>query len=215
LAETVDTEERLARLERLVPRPDLPVPPETTTEISREAASYVSALEQLAAEGRLEEAVRIAVRLAPYWIAHGMFGEGRSRLQALLDSAGDISPVLRAQSLERLATLAFEQGEEERARALCEESLATAQQAGDEIAVARAHGTLARCSLMTGDLAATHGQPSRSIERATTSVRSTLRCTYSPTRITSLVTTSMRVRALRRRSHSTAASGIVSRSRAS
>jgi tetratricopeptide (TPR) repeat protein len=168
LAETVGTEERLARLERLVPRPDLPVPPETTTEISREAASYVSALEQLAAEGRVEEALRIAVRLAPYWIAHGMFGEGRSRLQALLDSAGDISPVLRAQSLERLATLAFEKGEEERGRALCEESLATAQQAGDEIAVARAHGTLSRCSLMTGDLdsARRHARAAEQIHRA-------------------------------------------------
>jgi tetratricopeptide (TPR) repeat protein len=168
LAETVDPDVALARLERLVPRPDLPVPPETTAEISREAPSYVSALEQLAAEGRVEEALQIAVRLAPHWTAHGLFGEGRNRLKALLDSAREISPVLRAQSLERLATLAFEQGEEERARALCEQSLATAQQAGDDIAVARAHGTLARCSLMTGDLdsARRHARAAEQIHRA-------------------------------------------------
>jgi hypothetical protein len=121
LASTVDAEERLARLERLVPRPDLPVPPEATAEISRDAASYLSALEELAAERRVEDALRLAVRLTPYWVARGLFGDGRSRLQELLDSAEEIPPVLRAQTLERLATLAFEQGEEERARGLCRE----------------------------------------------------------------------------------------------
>jgi tetratricopeptide (TPR) repeat protein len=168
LAETVDTEERLARIERLVPRPDLPVLPETTAVISREAESYLSALDRLAAEGRVEDALRIAVRLAPYWLAHGLFAEGRTRLQGLLDSDDEISPVLRAQALERLATLAFEQGEEDRARAPCEESLKTARQAGDEIAVPRAHGTLARCSLMTGDLdsARRHARAAEQIHRA-------------------------------------------------
>ncbi len=173
MASTVDAEERLRRLERLVPRPDLPVLPETTAEISRDASSYLSALEQLAAEGRVEDALRIAVRLAPYWVAHGQFGDGRSCLQELLDSAGEISHVLRAQALERLATLAFEQGEEELAWALCQESLLTAEESGDEIAIARAHGTLARCALMTGDLddARQHARAAEQIHRSRSNER--------------------------------------------
>jgi hypothetical protein len=84
------------------------------------------------------------VRLAPYWNTHGLFAEGRARLLALLEAAAEIPPTLRAQALERVGTMAFEQGANEEARSRFEESLAAARNAGDEIAEAAAYAGLAR-----------------------------------------------------------------------
>jgi tetratricopeptide (TPR) repeat protein len=164
----VDAEERLARIVRLAPHPGLPMMSEVVAEIAREADSYVAALDRLAAEGRAEEGVRLAVRLAPYWNAHGLFAEGRARLLALLEAPAQISPALRAQALERLGTMAFEQGANEEARSLFEQSLAAARDGGDEIVQAAAYGGLARCALMAGelDVARRHARACERIHRA-------------------------------------------------
>jgi tetratricopeptide (TPR) repeat protein len=148
----VDADERLAQIERLVPRPGLPTMSEVVTELARDAESYVAALDRFAAGGRAEDGLRLAVRLSPYWNAYGHFAEGRARLLALLEAAAQVSPTLRAQALERIGTLTFEQGANEEARSLFEESLAAARDARDEIAEAAACGGLARCALMAGDL---------------------------------------------------------------
>jgi tetratricopeptide (TPR) repeat protein len=148
----VDADERLARIERLAPHPGLPVMSELVAEIAREAASYVAALDRFSADGRAEDGLRLAVRLAPYWNAHGLFGEGRACLLALLEAAAEISPTLRAQALERIGTLAFEQGANEEARSQFGESLAAARDAADQIAEAAAYAGLARCALMAGEL---------------------------------------------------------------
>jgi tetratricopeptide (TPR) repeat protein len=164
----VDPDERLARIERLAPRPGLPIMSEVVAEIAREAESYLAALDRFAADGRAEDALRLAVRLAPYWNAHGLFAEGRARLLALLETAAEISPTLRAQALERIGTLTFEQGANEEARSLFEESLAAARAARDELAEAAAYGGLARCALMAGDLdvARRHARACEQIHRA-------------------------------------------------
>lgn len=151
MSTVVNADERLARIERLAPHPGLPVMSEVVVEMAGEAESYVAALDRFAADGRAEEGLRLAVRLAPYWNAHGLFAEGRKRLLALLEAA-EVSPTLRAQALERIGTMAFEQGANEEARSRFEESLAAARGARDEIAEAAAHGGLARCALMAGDL---------------------------------------------------------------
>jgi tetratricopeptide (TPR) repeat protein len=164
----VDADERLTRIERLTPRPGLPIMSEVVIEIARDAESYVAALDRFAAEGRPEEGLRLAVRLAPYWYAHGLFAEGRGRLVRLLEAAERISPTLRAQALERIGTMAFEQGANEEAHSLFVESLAAARNARDEIAEAAAYGGLARCALMAGDLdlARRHARACEQIHRA-------------------------------------------------
>lgn len=164
----VDADERLARIERLAPRPGLPIMSEVVAEIAGEAESYVAALDRFAADGRAEQGLRLAVRLAPYWNAQGLFAEGRTRLQALLEAAVHISPTLRAQALERIGTMAFEQGANEEARSLFEQSLAAARDGRDEIAEAAAYGGLARCALMAGDLdlARRHARACKQIHRA-------------------------------------------------
>jgi tetratricopeptide (TPR) repeat protein len=164
----VDADERLARIERLAPHPGLPTMSDVVAEIAREADSYVAALDRLAADGRAADGLRLAVRLAPYWNAHGLFAEGRARLLALLEAAAPISPTLRAQALERIGTLTFEQGANEDARSLFEESLAAGRDARDEIAEAAAYGGLARCALMAGDLdvARRHARACEQIHRA-------------------------------------------------
>jgi tetratricopeptide (TPR) repeat protein len=164
----VDADERLARIERLAPHPGLPVMSEVAAEIAREAESYIAALDRFAADGRPADGLRLAVRLTPYWNAHGQFAEGRARLLALLDAAAEIPPLLRAQALERLGTMAFEQGANEEARSLFEESLAAGRDARDEIAKAAAYAGLARCALMAGemDLARRHARVCEQIHRA-------------------------------------------------
>ncbi|HYU83844.1 MAG TPA: tetratricopeptide repeat protein [Kribbellaceae bacterium] len=141
---------------------------EVVAEIAREADSYVAALDRLVADGRTAEGLRLAVRLAPYWNAHGRFAEGRTRLLALLETAAEIPPTLRAQALERIGTLTFEQGTNEDARSLFEQSLAAARAARDEIAEAAAYGGLARCALMAGELdtARRHARACEQIHRA-------------------------------------------------
>jgi hypothetical protein len=119
---------------------------EVVAEIAREAAGYIAALDRFAADGRAEDGLPLAVRFAPYWIAHGLFAEGRARLLALLEAAAEISPILRAQALERVGTMAFEQGANEDARSQFEESLIAARDARDEIAAAAAYAGLARCA---------------------------------------------------------------------
>lgn len=168
MSTAVDADERLAQIERLTPRPGLPIMSEVVAEIAREAESYVAALDRFAADGRAEEGLRLAVRLAPYWNAHGLFAEGRARLLALLDAAAEIPPLLRAQALERIGTMAFEQGANEEARSPFEQSLAAARDARDEIAEAAAFAGLARCALMAGDLdlARRHARACEQIHRA-------------------------------------------------
>lgn len=168
MSTVADADERLARIERLAPRPGLPIMSEVVAEIAREAESYVAALDRFAADGRAEDGLRLAVRLAPYWNAHGLFAEGRARLLALLEAAAQISPTLHAQALERIGTLTFEQGSNEDARSLFEQSLTAARDAGDEIAEAAAYGGLARCALMAGDLdvARRHARACEQIHRA-------------------------------------------------
>jgi hypothetical protein len=63
----VDGDERLAQIERLTPRPGLPIMSEVVAEIACEAEGYVAALDRFAADRRAEEGLRLPVRLAPYW----------------------------------------------------------------------------------------------------------------------------------------------------
>ena len=168
MSTVVDADERLARIERLVPRPGLPVMSEVVAEIAREADSYVAALDRFTRDGRAEDGLRLAVRFAPYWNARGLFAGGRTRLLALLETTTEISSTLRAQVLEQIGTMALEQGANEDARSLFEESLAAARDARDEIAEAAAYGGLARCALMAGDLdlARRHARACEQIHRA-------------------------------------------------
>ena len=151
MSATVDADARLEHLERLLPTPRRP-PDDVLAEIRRDADVYERALDHFAADGEVERALRIAVRIAWYWLTSGRFAEGQKRLLDLLDADGAVAPDLRAQALERAGTFAFEQGANDEARSLFEQSLGFARESGDDAAEATALGSLARCALMQGDL---------------------------------------------------------------
>ena len=151
VASAVDADARLEQLERLVPTAGRPLP-DVLAAINRDGDAYEAALDQFAADGQTEKALRIAVRLAWHWLTNGRLAEGQRRLLSLLEADGNLPAELRAEALEKAATFAFEQGAADEARARFEESLAAARSAGDDVTAATALGGLARCALMAGDL---------------------------------------------------------------
>ncbi|MDQ6874635.1 MAG: LuxR C-terminal-related transcriptional regulator [Actinomycetota bacterium] len=72
----------------------------------------------------------LANRLTAFWSARGHFSEGRQRLTALLDLAGEDDPEW-VQGMNGLAWLAADQGDYRLANALLERSMARAQSIGD------------------------------------------------------------------------------------
>jgi tetratricopeptide (TPR) repeat protein len=84
------------------------------------------------AEGNGEMALRLAVKVYPYWSLRGLYGVGREQLGAALRRPGAGSPTVeRARALASMGDLARKQGALAEARACFEESLAIARNTGD------------------------------------------------------------------------------------
>jgi len=89
----------------------------------------------------------------PFWMSRGHIPEGREWLNRLLAApAVELRTPGRARALYGAGTLAFMQGDGDSARPLHEESLAIAENLGDEEAVANALIGLARVSLLASDI---------------------------------------------------------------
>ena len=84
-----------------------------------------------------EMALRLAGALWRFWSQRGYWSEGRRWLEQALTAAPDAPRAVRAAALAGAGTLADEQGDFVEARRCFEESLALAQQIGDERRAAR------------------------------------------------------------------------------
>ena len=84
----------------------------------------------LAWSGDAERGLRLAAALAPFWIAHGLIGEGRRTLAAALTRAPATS-VGRTRALAVAGFLALLDGDLEAGERVCRESAAESQ-AGEE-----------------------------------------------------------------------------------
>jgi DNA-binding CsgD family transcriptional regulator len=123
--------------------------------LESELGNLRAALGWLLSQGEPAAAVQLATSLYYFWEARYL-EEGRRWLERALEHAGaSVSPDLRARANRAAATLAHEQGDYARARALAEESAACARQAGDEFALGRALLTLAITASAEGDSRAT------------------------------------------------------------
>jgi tetratricopeptide (TPR) repeat protein len=98
-----------------------------------------------------ELGLRIAVELEQFWVSADPF-EGRRRIAALLDAAGELPPALRAAGLRVLAGASSVSGDGEAALRLNEESLALYEQLGDEHGVVALRHRIAVSALLAGDL---------------------------------------------------------------
>ena len=101
--------------------------------------------------GSGEVALRLACALWSFWLARGYLGEGRRWLERALAKRGAPEPQVKAKALHGAGVLAHYQGDYEHAKALCAESLALCQQAGDDRGVASALSGLALTARTTGD----------------------------------------------------------------
>ncbi len=161
---TVDTRKRLERLERLVPASGAPLPDAVYRELDQAHDDDLAALDELAANGKQEQALQLATLLWRFWMDSGRLEQGRRRLEGLLEAAVDAPSGVRAHALYGAGTIAFRQGDNEVARSMHEQSLACAREAGEAVAEATAHGGLARCGLRDGDLDAAR-EHARAAER--------------------------------------------------
>jgi len=90
-------------------------------------------VEQGEAGQSMEIALRLCAALGWYWFVHGHLSEGRKWMErALAGSEGVVTPV-RGKVLSAAGLLAFEQGDYERAEALCRESLIPLRELGEKV----------------------------------------------------------------------------------
>jgi predicted ATPase/class 3 adenylate cyclase len=113
----------------------------------------VRAALQWAVNHDADSAFRLAAPLWRFWFIRGYLGEGRAWLNRVLATTVDVEPTVRSAVLYGAGVLAWAQTDYEQAKVWHEQSLATAQRAGDRVAAARALGDLALVARSQGDLA--------------------------------------------------------------
>ena len=88
--------------------------------------------------------LQLAGALWPFWEVGGRFGEGQGWLEQALDASGQEGDIaLRARALSRAGTLAWQQGDVQRAEALHESALELYRQAKDAMGIASSLNNLA------------------------------------------------------------------------
>jgi tetratricopeptide (TPR) repeat protein len=90
------------------------------------------------AEGDAETRLRLAAALHWFWDGHTHWGEGRKWLETALAESRHIKSTARVKALWEGGRLAWMQGDNARALALCDESLALGRELGDQTGIARA-----------------------------------------------------------------------------
>jgi tetratricopeptide (TPR) repeat protein len=87
-------------------------------------------------QGEAEMALRLAIALMRFWLAHAHLSEGRRWLERALTSSNGLPIALRAKALFEAGGLADQQGDHEQQRALQEASLLMYQQLNDPLGIA-------------------------------------------------------------------------------
>jgi predicted ATPase/class 3 adenylate cyclase/DNA-binding CsgD family transcriptional regulator len=105
----------------------------------------------------IEAALRLAGALWKFWWARGYLNEGRIVLERLLGSAEGVAVAVRAKALNAAAFLAGQQGDTERAKELCTESLNLFRTVGDAQGIAAALGTLGMVALTKSEYTVARG----------------------------------------------------------
>jgi predicted ATPase/class 3 adenylate cyclase/DNA-binding CsgD family transcriptional regulator len=94
----------------------------------------------------IEMALRLAGALQRFWEIRGHWSEGRAFLERALAGGKEVAVMVRMKALKAAAHVAYEQGDNDRAEALFEESLARCRELGDTPGIAlslRLLGTIA------------------------------------------------------------------------
>ncbi len=100
-----------------------------------------------------EIALRLGGALRGFWRVHGHISEGRNFLEHALAAREGSAAFVQAKALLAAATLAFIQGDYERAEALCKESLALYRELEDLPGIAHSLHELGLVSSTRGDIA--------------------------------------------------------------
>jgi predicted ATPase/DNA-binding SARP family transcriptional activator len=133
-------------------------------QVDAERDNMRAALRWSRSHGRGVDGLRLAAHLADYWDAQALYVEGATWLREALAGADDAAPELRARALAGLAQLAIGHGGHEEAKRLARESLALADEIGDDERAAFATYLLGNVALYQAD----YVEAGRLLERALT-----------------------------------------------
>jgi predicted ATPase/DNA-binding XRE family transcriptional regulator len=115
--------------------------------LEEEHGNLRAALSWALERGKTEAGLRFAGALGEFWWLRGHLSEGQRWLQAVLEQGVETQEAsVRARALTQATTIAWGQGDFERAIALGEESLALARDAGDTSSIATALYTVGRAA---------------------------------------------------------------------
>ncbi len=155
-AETAAAFERTAYTDRQV---------DEVQQLARDWANVRTALERAhgAGQGDPVEALRLTVRLVPYWLCTSRFSEGRLWLQRSLERVGRPLPE-RAEALAHHAHLSFVQGDRPAAQDAVRQALDLAGRLGDDRLLGYAHQVAGLGHLLAGQDAEADGHFARSRE---------------------------------------------------
>ena len=104
-------------------------------------------------ERRMEIALRFGGALRGFWRVHGQINEGRNFLERALAAREGSAAFVQAKALIAAATLAYIQGDYERAETLCKESLGLYRELEDMSGIAHSLHELGLVSSTRGDTA--------------------------------------------------------------
>jgi predicted ATPase/DNA-binding SARP family transcriptional activator len=126
-------------------------PVELLDRLGREHDNLRAALDRLRCENDVARELRLASALQYFWVVRGHHSEGRARLEQALSRARPSDPRLLAKALASAGRIAYRQGDFEQARTRYTESLASAREADDDLAVGQALSDLGSVALQAGD----------------------------------------------------------------
>ncbi len=125
--------------------------------LEQEHDNLRAALAWLLEHDEAEAAQRMSAALAQFWYMHGYISEGRRWLEKALASSATTSPELRVKLLNRLGSLAFDQGNYAEATRFHHESLALARELGNVRMMATALNNLGLIAQDQGDYLRSQG----------------------------------------------------------
>ncbi|MBW3632899.1 MAG: tetratricopeptide repeat protein [Chloroflexi bacterium] len=119
--------------------------------LDQEQPNLRAAIDWFRNQGQTEEALRLAGALWRFWWLRGDLGEGRQRLESLLEESAQVAPAVRAKALNGAGVLAESQGDWESATHLHQESLEIFRRIDDQRGVAWSLNNLGVVAIDQGD----------------------------------------------------------------
>jgi tetratricopeptide (TPR) repeat protein len=121
-------------------------------ELEAKYADLLAAIKWFLDQGRTDDALRLAIALAPVWMQRKRLEEGLEWFDKVLAAPGG-GDLTRGSAYFQAGLLAFWPGEDERASAFHHEALAIGRRTGDPTVTAQALTGLARLALRSGNAA--------------------------------------------------------------